>query len=250
LTAAANWQKQLLANPNVVGEFSYSFESINQFQSVRVGDDQQMTIGSVTPKISLDMRDSALIPTSGLFAMASFDYAAPFMGSRSDIGYYRVQCRTDYHISFKKEVLLYLSFRTGYEETLEPLPGSSGSAQPLNTDSIPLIKQFALGGIGSLRGYQLQELNYQGKFTGKVLSYVNYRSELDLPFAGALKLALFVDAGNLLIDAFSFGRLHFGTGIGFHYLTPVGPVSFDYGIKIDPAPGTDSSAIHFSVGVI
>ncbi|MEO7164735.1 MAG: BamA/TamA family outer membrane protein, partial [Bdellovibrionia bacterium] len=247
LTIAANWQKQLVTRPNLIADFSYTFESINQFQSIRVGDDQQMTIGSVTPKFTLDMRDSALLPTSGLFTTASFDYAMPFMGARSDIGYYRFQFRTDYYFPLPKNISLYLSFRTGYEETLEPLPSASGS---IKTDSIPLIKQFALGGIGSIRGYQLQELNFQGKFTGKSLSYVNYRSELDLPFAGALRLALFVDAGNLLIDQYSFGFLQYGAGFGFHYITPVGPVSLDYGLKIAPKPGTDASVIHFSVGII
>jgi outer membrane protein insertion porin family len=245
LTVAANWQRQLLANPNIVGEVGYSFESINQFMSATIGDDQQLTIGTVTPKISLDKRDNPLNPITGYFATTSLDFAMPFLGSSDGVGYYRAQLRADYYLPVLRDVLFYASFRSGYEQTLEPLPSAKSS-----TDSIPLTKQFTLGGIGSLRAYQLQELNYQGAFRGRSLSYVNYRTELDLPFAGALKLAVFLEAGNLLIDHFTLGSLVYDYGFGFHYVTPVGPVSFDYGIKLAPLPGTESSTFNFSVGVI
>jgi outer membrane translocation and assembly module TamA len=61
-----------------------------------------------------------------------------------------------------------------------------------------------------------------------------------------------VDAANLLVDnySFGFGGLLYGVGFGLHYQTPVGPVSFDWGFKANPPPGSDPYVINFSVGVI
>jgi outer membrane protein insertion porin family len=242
LTLAGSWQKQLLSSPNLVGEFGYTFESIDQFMSFNPGDDNKMTIGTLTPKLSIDRRDNPLNPISGYFGTTWVDYAMPFLGTSSDIGYYRIQLRADYYVPLLPDIVFYASFRSGYEKTLQPT--SSGK------DSIPFTKQFTLGGIGSLRGYQLQEINKEGEFHGKSLSYVNYRTELGLPFAGALKLALFVEAGNLFQDSYSLGSLLYDYGFGFHYMTPVGPVSFDIGFKVNPEPNAAWSTFNFSVGVI
>ncbi|CAM6054212.1 unnamed protein product [Sphagnum tenellum] len=74
------------------------------------------------------------------------------------------------------------------------------------------------------RGYQLNEINFQTAFKGTSLSFVNYRAQVDLPFSGALKIAVFIDTANLNIDTYSFGNLYYGAGFGLHYQTPVGPV--------------------------
>jgi len=239
LTASALWEKTLLSRPSLTGTFGYTVEKVNQFNEATVRDKGQLLIGSITPKLSLDFRDSPLSPTTGFFATSWFDLAYPFFGSESDIGFYRAQFRADYHLPLWKKISWYFSFRTGFEQNVAP----SGNA-------IPLIKQFALGGIGSLRGYQEQQLNAQTLSITGSLSYVNYRAQLDLPFAGELKFGLFADAANLKQDSFSFGDLLYGLGFGFHYQTPVGPVNLDWGFKTAPKAGEDPYVIHFSVGII
>ena len=197
----------------------------------------KLFIGTITPRLSLDLRDNPLSPTSGFFSTTWLDLASPYFGSESDIEFYRIQFRADYHVPLWAGVSCYFSFRTGIEQN--------------EATSIPLIKQFALGGIGSLRGYQEQELNNQATSIIGNLSYVNYRTQLDLPFSGPLKFGIFLDAANLIQDGFSFVRLvKLGTGLGFHYQTPVGPVNLDWGFKVDPAPAEDPYVIHFSVGII
>ena len=243
------WDKVLASRPNLVGSLGYTLESIRQFNAIDVENNDQLLIGSVTPRLTLDMRDSPLMPTRGFFSTVWFDFAAPSVGSRSDIGYYRIQLRSDYHIPVSQVVQWYFSFRTGFERNFAPseVVGQNGQLQ---NSSIPLIKQFALGGIGSLRGFQEQELNFQYLSIRNSLSYVNYRTQLDFPFTGALKFGLFVDAATLLVNRYSFGGLRYGTGFGFHYQTPLGPVNFDWGFKIDPPQGSDAYVVHFSVGMI
>jgi outer membrane translocation and assembly module TamA len=59
-----------------------------------------------------------------------------------------------------------------------------------------------------------------------------------------------LDAGNLQLDTFSFGQLRLGSGVGLRYITPVGPVNFDWGFKIKPLPSESSNVFYFSLGVI
>jgi len=249
-TLAANWDKQLLSDPNITGYISYTIESIHQTLALESIDNGEFTIGTITPKVTLDLRDSPLSPTRGFFSTVWLDLALPAFGSQGNpapIAYYRAQMRSDYYVPLTRDIVWYFSFRTGYEQTL-----TVGN----NPSFIPLIKEFALGGIASIRGYQEQQINYPQNLSnpnpsfGESLAYVNYRTQVDLPFAGALKFGIFLDAGNLLVNNFSFGGLSYGTGFGFHYQTPIGPINFDWGFPINPAPGTDPYIIHFSVGII
>jgi outer membrane protein insertion porin family len=79
---------------------------------------------------------------------------------------------------------------------------------------------------------------------------VNYRSELSFPFTGALRIVPFLDAANLLVDDYSLGNLRYGAGAGLHYLSPVGPVNFDWGFKLRALAGEDAYRFYFSIGVL
>ncbi len=246
LTLSTAWDKPILTKPNLVAGLTYTLERIQQFRALDSANDGQLLIGTVTPKLTLDLRDNPLVPTRGLFSLAWLDVA---LGSQTnafklDADYYRVQFRADYYVPVSSSVVWSASFRSGYEQRLSI------------SSSIPLIKQFALGGIGSLRGYQEQEFNaqklYSDQDTIQKMTYVNYRTQLDLPFAGALRFGVFVDAANLLLDRYSFtDNLFYTAGFGFHYQTPVGPVNLDIGFKLFQPPfPTDRSLVHFSVGII
>lgn len=239
ISLGLSWDKPLLSKPNLIGQLAYSLEKISQFNSVDGTNRQELQIGTITPRLSLDLRDNSLVPTSGVFATVWFDLANSLLGSQSGsspIGYYRAQFRGDYYHPVFKDIIWYFSFRTGFEQNFGAY--------------LPLIKQFALGGVGSLRGYQLQELNYQNLKVAGSLAYVNYRTQVDFPLTGALKLGVFVDAANLLLDRYSFGNLFYGPGFGLHYQTPVGDVNFDIGFRVPRVENADSYQIHFSVGVI
>ncbi|MCM2321653.1 MAG: BamA/TamA family outer membrane protein [Oligoflexia bacterium] len=255
-SASATWEKQLLAYPPLTGLFTYSLERVEQFHATRfLQDNAKQTIGAITPTLRLDLRDNPLAPTSGFFATSSFEYGAPWLGSSGEgypLGYTRFQFRADQFVSLHRSVLIYLSFRTGIARsterpTLDPRTGLENPA----SGGIPLIKQFALGGAGSLRGFVEQELNDQTLLIRGIASYVNYRMQLDLPFSGALRFGPFLDAANLQHDTYSLGNLRYGAGFGFHYLTPVGPVNLDLGFKLDRQPQDKvGSAIYFSIGVL
>ncbi|MGZ3687937.1 MAG: POTRA domain-containing protein, partial [Bdellovibrionota bacterium] len=264
-------EKKGLFTKHLGAQLTYSIARV--FQACNPGvttcaksDNGGLLIGSIAPALSLDFRDDPLAPTRGFFATSSFEFAGsfapffsgfdqnPFVGvtdpTHYPMGFYRWQLRTDYTWALPHDIAWYFSFRTGFEHNDEP------------SSQIPLIKQFALGGPGSLRGYADQELNIQDRFLQGTASYVNYRTQVDFPFAGGLKIGPFIDAANLLVDNVSpflyfTGSILFTAGFGFHYRTPVGPVNLDMGFRLNPpAPvypvitSTDTFRIDFSIGVI
>lgn len=247
VSAMLQWEKAVL--PSLQVTFSYAVEKIFQHEAQDARDNGQFRIGSITPRVVLDLRDSPYAPTSGYYGTTWADLSYPLLGSQQApdpaIGYYRIQTRHDYYVSLYRDFVLFASFRCGFESAFQ---GDSFSNQAPYV--IPLIKQFALGGIGSIRGYKEQELNNPFVLNGESMSYVNYRTQLDVPLSGAFKFGIFGDAGNILVNNFSFGGLKYGAGFGIHYNSPVGPVNLDWGFKVDPPPGSDTQLIHFSVGVM
>ncbi|MCC7440061.1 MAG: BamA/TamA family outer membrane protein [Bdellovibrionales bacterium] len=248
----ATWERSLWEKANLFGALTYSLELTRQFNAAAPEDNVTLTIGALIPSVTMDLRDNPLSPTRGFFGTASFEVASTAFGSQADpfpVGYTRFQARSDYTLPVGRDgVTLYASFRTGVaRNTVSPLlPDGSTDARI----AIPLIKQFALGGVRSLRGYKLQELNEQKFAVQGTLTYVNYRTQLDVPIAGSLKFGPFLDAANLLIDRYSLGSLRYGAGVGLHYQTPVGPVNFDVGFKLNREPGEEPNEFHFSVGVL
>lgn len=247
LSLAANFERQLLDRPNLLGLLTYSLESVKQEEAVAEVDNRSLVIGAIIPTLQLDMRDNSLAPTSGFFASSSFEWSDPALLSQRDpaVGYTRFQLRMDYYWTPLRNITWYFSARGGHERSTQ-VPKDEDD----QSTAIPLIKQFALGGAGSLRGYNEQEINIQDIAVRGYATYVNYRTQIDLPLAGALRFGPFLDAANLLVDDFSFGRLRYGTGVGFHYQSPVGPINFDLGFKVRPRPQEEPWRFYFSVGVI
>jgi outer membrane protein insertion porin family len=249
-SVTASWERPLLTEVNLLGIFSYSWERTHQFNAEAAVDNDVLTIGTITPALKLDLRDDPLSPTSGFYGTTSFDWADPiFLSQRAryPIGYTRFQVRGDYFIPMTRTIIWYLSARGGIERSTI----KARSDDPRDPQGqIPVSKQFALGGLGSLRGFQDQELNVQAFAIRGTLSYVNYRTQIDFPLTGPMRFGPFLDAANLKIDTFTFGDLRYGTGFGLRYLTPVGPVNFEWGFKISPRPGEDPHQFHFSIGMI
>ena len=66
---------------------------------------------------------------------------------------------------------------------------------------------------------------------GRALFIVN--AEYRFPIAGAFGGQLFVDAGNTFADTnIHFSDLKYGVGTGLRYISPVGPIRFDFGYKL------------------
>jgi len=249
----ATLSRPVFEKPNLDLLLTYSLERTRQFDAVSDIDNQTLRIGSLIPGYRFDLRDDPLAPSSGFYSTGSYEVASTLFGSQSDpfpVGFTRAQFRADQFFTLFGGVRLHLSFRTGFERNT-----ISESEVPEGVEkkkaAIPLSKQFALGGASSLRGFKLQELNKQNLAIRGTLSYANYRTQLDLPFAGPMTLGPFLDAANLTVDSYSaISDLRYGAGIGIRYYTPVGPVNFDWGFKMNRRDGEEPSVFYFSVGAL
>ncbi len=84
---------------------------------------------------------------------------------------------------------------------------------------------------------------------GNALTLLNV--ELRFPIFGeAFRGALFMDAGNVWpkIGDIDLSQLRYGVGGGVRYLTPVGPLRFDVGFKLDRKPWEDPWVTFLTLG--
>ncbi len=81
---------------------------------------------------------------------------------------------------------------------------------------------------------------------------LNPRAELRIPLTKSIHTAVFVDSGNVWrkLENVDPTQLRYTAGTGIRAITPIGPLAFDYGIKLDPRfYDTSPGAFHFSVGL-
>jgi outer membrane translocation and assembly module TamA len=125
--------------------------------------------------------------------------------------------------------------------------------------NIPFFKRYFLGGSTSLRGWGRFEVSpLSDGFTTGGLSMLEITSEARFPISGNLGGVLFVDAGNSWEDPWGIELkdLLADVGAGIRYLTPIGPLRFDFayqltpidGLLIDGEPQRFPWRVHFSIG--
>jgi outer membrane protein assembly complex protein YaeT len=137
--------------------------------------------------------------------------------------------------------------------------GSIGSIGTNDNLAVPFFRRYFLGGATSLRGWGRFEVAplYSGFPIGGH-TVLESSAELRAPLWGNLTGVLFADAGNVWNNAWDFNLndLRYDVGPGLRYMTPIGPIRFDFGYQLNPIPGllVDGKAqarrfrFHFSIG--
>ncbi len=121
---------------------------------------------------------------------------------------------------------------------------------------IPLSERYYLGGASTVRGYREQLLgpvqyDDEGKnpiaLGGKLVVLGNL--ELRIPLFWLFWGEVFMDAGNVWRDNedFKFVDIKPSVGSGLAIITPVGPLRFDYGIKLRPQKYESRGEFHISI---
>jgi outer membrane protein insertion porin family len=194
-------------------------------------------IGSVSPSLFYDTRDNPPDPTSGSKNGIVVKFAsAPFL---SETEFVKVSFQSASYWRLFKNIVLAVSLRGGVAYDLE------------DTEELPLIERYFLGGRSTVRGYKHDALGPEGEdgspTGGNVFGLIN--GELRFSLAKGFGLVTFVDGGNVwrTIDNIS-SELKYTVGAGLRYRTPVGPIRVDYGHKLDREQGQSNGEVHFSIG--
>ncbi len=144
-------------------------------------------------------------------------------------------------------------------------------------EELPGVVRFYLGGTNSVRGWSRQSLGPKTAVTDQDGNFIRYvpnggramlnfnlevRQRVDFLVRG-IGLALFLDGGQIWRGPrqLSDRPLQYGAGGGIRYESPIGPVRFDIGYKLNPAEedlrhfaGQDFGSrlnrfgLHFSIG--
>lgn len=255
-TLTRDWNKRFATSVR------YQYENIDQYNATREINNGAFRIGSITPGMTFDLRNSQVLPTKGAFFGLSSEFANPFFASQKDpnltINYYKLLSRNRFYIPFKNGTLA-ISLTGGFQENLATNVISS-NGETRTEGYIPTIKVFRLTGIDILRGYNDEEMNRLQ--SGKDISEerVDKRAYMALLkvepryiINDNLMAGLFYDAGRVFVNDPNLAELRDSVGVTFKIVTPVGTLDFDYGIKLlrkrdDEGRLEDPGRFHVSIG--
>jgi outer membrane protein insertion porin family len=120
-----------------------------------------------------------------------------------------------------------------------------------DTEELPLIERFFLGGRTTVRGYDQDMLGPKndGNPTGGN-AFICGNAELRSYLGRGLGIVAFLDGGNvwLKVEDMKLDDIKYTTGLGLRYNTPVGPIRVDYGHKLQREKGESAGELHFSIG--
>ncbi len=243
----------------------YQYEKIRQFDATQEKDRATFEIGSLTPGITLDFRDTQIAPRSGAFFSLTWEFANPYFGSQKseeiEIDFSKVISRNRFYIPFMdKKFVLALSVSMGMQENYAKGSAVSRSGTTQSLGYIPSIKVFRLDGFDVVRGYSDSEINRlpngnditQERIEGKAY-FANIKIEPRFYSSDSLVMGPFFDAGKLFVGSFKPLKLRTSAGLTFKFLTPVGTLDFDYGMKLKRmnVAGTGKESFgrfHISIG--
>ena len=188
---------------------------------------------------SRDSRNSALAPTEGQLRFVSVDYATPL----GDVEYIRA--------TLGNQVFIPMSSRMTYAGNVE-----LGSGFGINGKRYPNFKNFYVGGIGSVRGFQGAGIGVgqDGRSLGGNLRFV-LNNELLFPLPGmqqdrTMRLFAFLDAGSIWAQGASpgFDDIRVAAGFGLSWLSPVGPLKLSVGKAVKKQEFDRTQYLQFNIG--
>ena len=188
--------------------------------------------------LNLDFRDNPVLPTSG--SNFTFDYKLGSKGLGSDANFAELRGKAAVLAPIGKQFGLAASFSGGIADSFS------------GTNEIPITQRFYLGGRNSVRGFNENSLGPRGA-QGAVIggdATVSGSTEFRYFYSNSLQTHLFLDGGNVFLRdrSPSYSDLRYSSGLGFRYLSPIGPIGLDVGFPLDRKEGESAYRVHFDIG--
>lgn len=223
------------------GDITYNFENaeitnIDDDASLIIKDQEgKNTTSSITPTINRDSRDNYIDPTRGSRNSATFTFAG-LGGSNAFI-----------------KGLLDSAWYFPLGQTTFMLRGRFGYANGIFGKELPLYENFYVGGLHTVRGLDFGDAGPKDPNTGDAIggnTELIFNAEFIFPIYTEMKLkgVTFFDAGKAYEDFQNFGSLRYTTGLGFRWLSPMGPIRLEWGYNINKEKDESSSKFEFAFG--
>jgi outer membrane protein insertion porin family len=196
----------------------------------------QYTYISGTTGWTRDARDSLIVTTAGSLQRLSAELAG------GDLQYYKLGYLHQWYRPLTRTLTLHLR-------------GDIGYAGGYNDKPLPFFKNYFAGGPGSVRGYDSFSLGPRdelGNSTGGNRKLTG-TTEILFPMPGAeqdrsLRLAAFVDGGQVYVDRIELGELRFATGIALFWSSPMGPLRLSWAYPLNAKDGDRKQQLQFTFG--
>ena len=236
-------QEDVFARSNLSLQYEFS---IDKTYDVKPGaviserDQGRANLGILRGIIVLDFRDDPFNPKRGTFLSGAAELAGRSIASEVD--YWMLSGQASWYQPMVHRNSLALSARAG---VIRPY----GS-----TDEVPIQKRFFAGGRTTVRGFKQDSLGPKGADgspTGGNYQLI-LNAEMRFPLEYSFLFATFFDAGSIWRhkDSQNNFDLRESTGISLRYITPVGPISVDYGWKLDRRSGESPGELSFTIGMV
>jgi len=194
---------------------------------------------------SRDGRDSAIYTRSGLLQRLNFEVAVP----PAEMRYYRSTYKADYWLPI------------GHENTLQ-LTGQIGYADGYGGKPLPFYKNFYIGGIGSVRGYETASIGPKdsagNSLGGQSMLVANVEYYFPMPGLEkdkSVRLSVFTDAGLVSggpgpppTSNFEFSETRYSVGLGLSWFSPVGPIKISVAKALNNKFEDRTQFFQFSLG--
>lgn len=190
-----------------------------------------------------DSRDNIMFTTNGVIQRLTGEVSLPGL----DLEYYKI----DYKHAWFKEVYKGFTFM---------LNGEIGYADAYGSKNYPFFKNFYMGGVNSVRGYENGSLGPKSTSSGQEFATGGTKrllgnAELYLPIPGLkdskqFKLSVFADAGNVfgINDPYDIGELRYSAGLSVGWLSPFGPLKLVFAKPLNSKTGDKTEAVQFQMG--
>ena len=192
-----------------------------------------------------DTRDNVLFPNRGVLQRISSEFALPGF----DLQYYKL----DYKHSWYKDITKSITFM---------LNGEIGYADSYGSDEFPFFKNFYVGGVNSVRGFETSAIGERERdsITGKSYAVGGTKrivgnAEIYFPVPGMkdskqLRLSTFFDVGSVYGEdqTIELGDLRYSTGIGVSWYSPFGPLKVVLAKALNAEDTDKTEVLQFQFG--
>lgn len=194
------------------------------------------TLSSLTAEVNRNSTDYHPDPSSGGISRLTLEYAG--LGGTEH---------------FAKFVAEHRQFYPLFWGTVFTAHGELGYVTPIGNDEVPISERFFLGGIRTLRGFNTREVGPRasdGSFIGgEKEGYFNLEYLFPIVKNLGLKGVLFYDTGNAWADNENyFSNMRNSVGAGIRWMSPLGPLRFEWGYNLSPRDDEKQSVFEFSIG--
>ncbi len=225
---------------------------------------RDMLTSSVLARLTWDSRNDRMFPTKGIYSSLGIEMSPRIFGSDDDI------LTLDFNFRWYQRLFWELIYKVNI---------TAGWKKDFSGNRLPVSERYRLGGLFSVRGYPynsigpaegLRIVDDPGDPTSSTYSYtiggdkqVIMNNELEVPILKEMRLNLvaFLDVGNAFNEDENLfyinnkGHNKYGlplamfwsAGFGIRWVTPIAPLSFEWGFPITPRPGDPVYMFEFNI---